>query len=431
MRCRRSLPLLSHRTLESSLSFIRLTKSLLKGETMQLVDFSTSHQKALSSWRRRAARCALGAVGFTVLLAGARPAVAGAQQPASVKAAPSSGGIESDSPSESASYNKGFATVATDKAGDILLFHKASNAPAWTRTEIYSAADDGQRMVAPVLATSGKTFAIVAVEEDTDYLFSWIGTLTTGFTAQVVSDAAAYDGFSPSIAYSPLGDNYVLTDTDNSGNIDYWYSTTGSGGWQEQTAASESESGVFYYQSVISVTDMGVVIVGTDYVDDLNAFYEQFGSSEWSTSGAESVGSGGYLSITWSGSELYLALQVSGGVYLQGYSDVGVPDGILNEVYATPSYDAADYITWSGSNAVVVSEDGSGNLNFFYSNSDVTAFAQETIATVPPTLKTGVFPAVVVGHKLVVVTDATSKGNLYAWLQPVGGDGWTQQLIGK
>lgn len=33
---------------------------------------------------------------------------------------------------------------------------------------------------------------------------------------------------------------------------------------------------------------------------------------------------------------------------------------------ATPSYDAADYISWSGSNAVIVSEDGSENLNFFY-----------------------------------------------------------------
>jgi hypothetical protein len=127
---------------------------------------------------------------------------------------------------------------------------------------------------------------------------------------------------------------------------------------------------------------------------------------------------------------VYLAVQVSGGVYVQGYSDVGVPNGTFYQVYATPSYDAADYISWSGSNAVIVSEDGSGNLNFFYSNSDVTAFAQETIPTVPASLKTGVFPAVVVGHNLVVVTDSANKGKLYAWLQPVGGTGWTQQLVG-
>jgi hypothetical protein len=397
---------------------------------MQIFGFSNNDQKLRPSWRRRVAWSALGAVAFTVLLAGATPALAGALQPTSAKAASSSGGIEPESPSASVSYNKGFALVATDKAGDILLFHKAARATSWTRTEIYNEANDGVRMVAPVIATSGKAFAIVAVDEDTNYLFSWIGTLAHGFVAQVVSDAATYDGFSPSIAYSPFGNNYVLTDTDNSGNIDYWYSTTSSGGWQEQTAGSASEQSTFYYQSVISVTDVGVVIVGTDYVEDLDAFYEPFGSSQWLMSGGQSVGDADYLSITWSGSEVYLAAQVFGGVSVQGYSDVGVPDGTFYQVYATPSYDAADYISWSGSNAVLVSEDGSGNVNFFYSNSNATAFAEETIAPVPKTLKTGVFPAVVVGHNLVVVTDAASKGKLYAWLQPVGGNGWTQQLVG-
>jgi hypothetical protein len=399
---------------------------------MQFVGYSKSKTTGNphSSWPRRVAWGTVGAVVFTALLASTTPALAGALQAASVKAATSSGGIYPDSPSASVSYNKGFALVATDKAGDILLFHKASKATSWTRTEIYNEANDGVRMVAPRIATSGKAFAIVAVDENTNYLFSWIGTLSHGFTAQVVSDAATYDGFSPSIAYSPFGNNYVLTDTDNSGNIDYWYSTTSSGGWQEQTVASESEQGTYYYQSVISVTDVGVVIVGTDYVENLDAFYQPFGSSQWLMSGGESVGSSNYLSITWSGSEVYLALQVSGGVYVQGYSDVGVPDGSLYQVYATPSYYAADYISWSGSNAVVVSEDGSGNLNFFYSNSNVTGFTEETIAPVPTTLETGVFPAVVVGHNLVVVTDAANKGKLYAWSQPVGGTGWTQQLVG-
>jgi hypothetical protein len=388
----------------------------------------TFHNELRSHWRRRASRCAFGAVGFLGLFAGATPALAGALQPVHAKVTLTSGGIESEIPAQIVSYKGGFATVAADSAGDILLFHKAPNASSWTRTEVYNAADGGVPMDRPVLATSGKTFAIVAVEEGPDVLVSWIGSLS-GFTAQTVSDAAAYQAFSPSIAYSPLGNNYVVTETDKSGNIDYWYGTTGSGGWVGQTVALGSESGPFYLQSVISVTDMGVVIVGSDFQEDLNAFYEPFGSSLWSMSGEDAVGRNLYLSITWSGSELYLALQVFGGVYVEGYSDVGVPDGVFRELYTTPSSNVADYIAWSGSNAVVVSrDDDSGNLYFFYSNSSVTTFAQETI---PTSLNTGLFPAIVVGHKLVVVTDTGSKGKLSAWLQPVGGTDWTQQPIGK
>jgi hypothetical protein len=388
------------------------------------------HQRAHSGWWRLIASCTLSTIGLFGVLAGTTPALAGALQPARVKAVAGSGGIGADAYVRTVSYNKGFASVVTDNAGDILLFYKASKAASWTRSEIFSAAD-GDKFVGPTLATSGKTFAIVAVQEDTGYLYSWIGNPVQGFFPQLVSDGASYPGFIPSIAYSPFGNNFVLTDTDNSGNIDYWYSTTGSGGWQEQTVASEAEENIFYYQSVISVTDVGVVIVGTDYASYLNAFYEPFGSSSWSLSGAESVGESGYLSTTWSGSELYLALQVDDGVYVQAYSDIGIPSGVFSEVYATPSYDSAGYIAWSGSNAVIVSEDQSGNLNFFYSNSNATAFAEETIAPVPTSLATGVFPSVVVGHNSVVVTDATSKDKLYAWYQPVGGNGWTEQLVGK
>lgn len=41
----------------------------------------------------------------------------------------------------------------------------------------------------------------------------------------------------------------------------------------------------------------------------------------------------------------------------------------------------------------------------------MTAFTEETIAPVHTKLKTGVFPAVVVGHNLVVVTDAAIRAS--------------------
>ena len=51
---------------------------------------------------------------------------------------------------------------------------------------------------------------------------------------------------------------------------------------------------------------------------------------------------------------------------------------------------AWDYTSWAGSNAVSVSNDGIGNLNFFYSDA-----------------------------------------KLYDWSQPIGATGWTKHLIGK
>ncbi|MGO9344742.1 MAG: hypothetical protein ACLP6E_19820 [Acidimicrobiales bacterium] len=397
---------------------------------MQTSGCLETEKTGASTWRRRIACYALGIVAIAGCLTAVTPLAAGALQPARTGADRSFGGITGYGSSGIVAYKKGFATVANDQAGDILLFHRATNATTWAKTEIYSAADDGVGMYAPVLATSGKSFAIVAKDDSNKNLFSWVGNLTSGFTAQLVSDTASYPGLSPSIAYSPVGHNYVLTDTDNSGNIDYWYSTTASGGWQEETVAYGADLGTFYDQSVVTVTDAGVVIVGTDGANYLNAFYQPIGSPQWSMSNEQFAGFYD-LSIASSGSEIYLAFVYANGVFVLGYSDVGVPNDETILVYQSSTYPLGDYIAWSGSNAVLVSKDSSGNLDFFYSNSNVSAFFQETIATDTSTLTYGGQPAVVVGHNLVVVTDATRKGKLYAWLQPVGGSGWTQQLIGK
>ena len=379
-------------------------------------------------WRRRVGCYALGMLAFTGCFAVATPLVAAAQQPGRVGGVHSFGGIETGSLSEIVSYNRGFATVASDNAGDILLFTEATGATTWTRTEVYNAANDGVGMSSPAIATSGKKFAIVAYEDDTDFLFSWIGSVAHGFTAQIVSDSDNYPS-TPSIAYSPLANNYVVTDTDNFGDIDYWYSTTGSGGWQQQTVASPNGTGIEYVQAVVTVTDMGVVIVGSNGVSDFDTFFQPFATSGWAENG-EGAGNSSDLSIAWSGSEAYLSLDDSTGLDLFSISDEGsFENGAL--VYSSTSDLLGDYISWSGSNAVLVSNDGNGNINFFYSNANVTSFTEETVASNTPTVANGAFPAIAVGHSTVEVTDATNKGKLYDWSQPIGATGWTKQLIGK
>lgn len=252
-------------------------------------------------WRRRVGCYVLGILAITGCFAVATPLVAGAQQPGRVGGVHSFGGIEIGSLSEIVSDNKGFATVASDNVGDILLFTEATGATTWTRTEVYNAANDGVGMSSPAIATSGKKFAIVAYEDDTDFLFSWIGSVAHGFTAQTVADSETYPS-TPSIAYSPLANNYVVTDTDNFGDIDYWYSSTGSGGWQQQTVASPNETGIEYVQAVVTVTDMGVVIVGSNGVSDFDAFFQPFATSGWEENG-EGAGNSSDLSIASSGTK--------------------------------------------------------------------------------------------------------------------------------
>src|ERR1700722_12773973 len=221
-----------------------MTKSQLKGKTMNLVRSTMSKETAeaarngpRSTWRRRFACYGLGIGMITGGLAIATPLAAEAQGPQRTENVQSASGIEPNSLSQIVSYNKGFATVAADKAGDILLFTKATGATSWARSVIYNAANDGVGMSSPAVAGNGKNLAIVAYEDDTNFLFAWIGNLAHGFVAEVVSSSASKAFFSPSIAYSPFGKNYVVTDTDDSGDIDYWYSTTASGGWQEQSVA--------------------------------------------------------------------------------------------------------------------------------------------------------------------------------------------------
>jgi hypothetical protein len=104
----------------------------------------------------------------TVPLAGAALALAGAPRPARVKGAASSGGIESD-----------------------------------------NEANDGVRMVGPVITTCGKTIAIVAVDEDKNHLFSWIGTQHTSSRPRSSRTRPPMTDSPRRFAYFPFGNNYV------------------------------------------------------------------------------------------------------------------------------------------------------------------------------------------------------------------------------
>ena len=346
------------------------------------------------------------------------------------------------------SYGSGFATAQTEPDGDIALFTEAQLGSAWSKYLVTP--PPGGSLQDPDLATNGKRLALVAEDADGD-IYSYLGTPTSGFTEQSLGSDHG-PGFL-SIAYSPLGGNYVVTSTDGAGYVDYWYSTTKTGGWQSQEFAS---FGVGFDDSAVVVTDSGVVIAaaGTNSSGDavVGLYYQPYGGSGWSLNGAYDFGQAetiyGMEGI-WTGNQVDVSAAVDstngpvdGGDndlwVLNGISDTGTSGGSTElGQEGAPWYPPS--IVWSGFNVGVVSVDGYGDMDFFYSSdSTATSFSEETVASSNTSLEYGVAPGIAVGDSTVEIvnlgnnTAKTSGGTkLYGWSQPIGGSGWTRQKIGS
>lgn len=342
----------------------------------------------------------------------------------------------------------GFATVTTDIVGNVLLFTEANGSDTWTETKLYDAGQ-GTGVYDPAIATDGNgTLGIVATETGSGqgYLLSWIGQVGGSFTQEVVADDQAYDT-NPSIAYSPTGENFVMTDIDAGGNVDYWYSTTAAGGWVEQAGIATNDSQ--WSQAVITTTDVGVVIVVTNATASgglpqgqavvTENWYQPYFSSGWSYAGGVNFDDYG-LSIAWTGSEILLASAQTGHNYgqpasikfmaLQQMNDTG---GYLSygQKIAGHAVTGSTSIAWSapGSNAVVTYQSGNA-LYLSYSNTTVTSFTTEKVKANTATTVYADYPSVVVGNDTVQITDATTDGkHLYGFSQPVGGIVWPRQTI--
>ncbi len=347
-------------------------------------------------------------------------------------------------------YGSGFATAQTEPDGNIALFTEAHLGSAWSKYLI--APPSGGSLQDPDLATNGKRLALVAEDADGD-IDSYLGTPTSGFTEQSLGSDHG-PGFL-SIAYSALGGNYVVTSTDGAGDVYYWYSTGKTGGWQSQEVVSVQDSGVSYDDSAVVVSDSGVVIAaaGTNSSGDavVGLYYQPYGGSGWTLNGAYDLGQAqeiyGMESV-WTGSQVDVSAAVdstSGPVdggdndlwVLNGISDTGTSGGSTElGLEGAPWYPPS--IVWSGFNVGVVSADGYGDMDFFYSSdSTATSFSEETVASSGTSSGYGVAPGIAVGDGAVEIvnvgsnTTKTSGGTkLYGWSQPFGGTGWTRQKIG-
>lgn len=401
------------------------------------------HQKGSRRDRRRVMPVVLAffaSLFYTASLSwvGASPAVA-ASRPMSTGSDP----ISSYSAAPIATDRSGFATVGSDQSGDLYLFTKAFGGSKWSKTLIYLAGTNGLGLVSyPDIATNGKEIAIVALLSDsagTD-LFSWMGSPSGSFTEEALSSDGEFPLGSPSIAYSSLGKNFVVSATDNNGNLFYWYSTNKKGGWSEQQVASSSGNDYYSGDSAITVTDQGVVIADSVSGDLVELWYQPFGGPTWTLNGSYNLASEGYaneMESVWTGSQVDVVLSTfsseSSNVFLDvltGISDTGTIGGVaLLDTSSTETFEGSS-IAWSGTDVVVSNVDSDGDLYFYHSDAGNSSFTQELLAPGSSSLVYNPNPGVAVGDSTYQVTDA-GGGVVYDWSQDVGSNGWTRQKVGK
>ena len=285
----------------------------------------------------------------------------------------------------------------------------------------------------PEIASDGAgDLVIVALDAD-GHLWSWSGSVGAKFHRTLVSATSSYSSSTPSIAYSPAGENFVVTATDSDRNVDFWYQSAGT--WSPELV--ESGQHVPFIGAVVTVTDTGVVVVATDNDSETRHLLPA----------VLRLGLDAHIGVP---RRLHRPVggvdrdrRVRGGrrgrsrnsgdqsLHVISYSDEGVfiSDTLLGESTGTGEL-AGSAIVWSGFNVGVVSEDaGDGELNFFYSDTNFV-FHFEQVALNTANRGYGFFPGIAVANNSIEITDV-SNADLYGFSQPFGGTGWPHQVIAK
>lgn len=378
-----------------------------------------------STFRRFCQRSAL-ALATLVLAATAAPLLSTAAS--AVPAAPLP--ISPDSTAPVVSYGEGLATVVVDDSDQVVLFTQPTGATTWTK-KVVGPDTGGAEYFDPEISSNGAGGLVIVATSVTGDLVSFIGSVGAKFHKATVSTASTYTF--TSIAYSPTAGNFVVTAIDSGGNVDFWYQSG------KTWAAELVQSGQFVHfeDSVVTVTDTGIVVVATDNYQELDVFYQPLFASGWTLT---STSPGDYVnpSTTWSGNNVLVATDKGGveagdqSLQVIKYSDKGIYSSItaLGES-TTDDLLTGTAIAWSGFNAVVVSEDADahGALNFFYSDPSF-AFHEESVAIGTAHRDYGFFPGVAVANDSTEITDV-SDTDLYGFSQAVGASGWLRQVIAK
>jgi hypothetical protein len=331
-------------------------------------------------------------------------------------------------------YNSGFAVSATDGNGDVLLFTRAFASSKWSKTVVYLATD-GVSFSGTSIATDGTEFVILTRNSSSGDLESFFGTPDGAFTSEILPGYSNPTlNYLPSVAYSPLGDNFVATAPDSSGDIDYWLSTTPTGGWQEQQVASETTTGITYVESNLIVTDSGVVVFAVDDSSNIDAYYQPFAGTGWNETYEQSSVTAYDISICWSGSEVFALTDVDKtDLEIFGFSDAG-DEEISKVIFTASSGSLFGNSIYCSSKTVRLDSGaeaaGGGTINYLQLPATLSSSKLEVVATSNATTDYGAGPGIAFGDKATLVADpGQENGFLYGWTQQSGATTWSEKKI--
>jgi hypothetical protein len=330
-------------------------------------------------------------------------------------------------------YDSGFAVSATDSNGDVLLFTRSFTTSSWSKTIVYPATD-GNGFVGTSIATDGTDLAILTRNSSSGELESFIGEPHGTFEGEVLP---GYENptlnYLPSLAYSPPGNNFVAVAPDSSGDIDYWFSTTPTGGWQEEQVTSEASSGIAYVDSNLVVTDSGVVIFAVDDSSNIDAFYEPIANTGWTETFEQSSVTAYDVSICWSGSEVFALSDVDKTqLEIFGFSGIGAEES-SKVVFNASGTLFGDSIYCTGKEIRLDSGEeigGGGAINYLQMPTNLNTSRLENVATSNSTIDYGAGPGIAFGDKTTLVSDpGEQNGFLYSWTQKSGTTTWSEKKI--
>jgi len=185
----------------------------------------------------------------------------------------------------------------------------------------------------------------------------------------------------------------IITDTDSSGNLDYWYQYAGTGTWHQQQVAPASAAGSSQYPQwsspVISWTGSTVIIAAVDRDGGLHYLYQYAGTGTWHQQ---------QVTADWA---------------------------------VTPNCPPA--IAWTGRSVVLAGMSENGSLNFWWQAAGTGPWHEEHVASLTPGAE---YPSMASAGPSVVITDSDGSsdgpfpaGNLDYWWQKDGTSGWNQQQV--
>jgi hypothetical protein len=129
------------------------------------------------------------------------------------------------------------------------------------------------------IAWTGTSVVITATDSSGNLDYWWEASGTgTWHEQQVAAASTTLTYQNPSIAWT--GTSVVITATDSSGNLDYWWQASGTGVWNQQQVAAASTT-LTYQNPSIAWTGTSEVITATDSSGNLDYWWQASGTAPW------------------------------------------------------------------------------------------------------------------------------------------------------